>query len=579
MVVGQGSSVIDFEIRNTGYAFGQGEILTVHTGGTAGIPTDPSLTYKEFQITLQETFNDAFAGWTLGELEMLDHIDDLCDGNRKTFPIKRDGVYLTIRAAKGSAIDVKSVLLVFINDVLQVPGEAYIFKGGSTLKFTEAPKVGDSTKILYYKGTGGIDVVFKDILETVKEGDNLTLQNEPRDPYNQGYGMLQDSRVVTGINTTDSVNTNPYGGPGITTDDTLLRPIKWCKQTKDKIINGVRIGKDRVHYEPLVQPYAYLTQSVGVGSTCAWVQNAKPFFDPINENNTDLNTYTVEIVSQDSKVSASATANVSTAGTITSISITEGGYGYASVPSVTIGSPVGLGTTPGDCQAYATATISSGVVNTVTIGSTPGSGYTSTNPPAVLIGDPVPIRGKATSVTYEGDFGIITGVHTTTVGVASTGLVFDLFIPPDSELRDSNIVGVTTVSGIATGFYFTVSNSRIGNGVTSLYQDSSTLGIGSTFIDNVYEVAAVSIGVTAAESKTGAGLTAVAKVTVSVKDWNSISGLGYSSYYGNFSWGKVIFGNRANAQAYNAYNTDGVVGITTGGIVRRLYPLKWKNYS
>ena len=32
------------------------------------------------------------------------------------------------------------------------------------------------------------------------------------------------------------------------------------------------------------------------------------------------------------------------------------------------------------------------------------------------------------------DFGIITGVHTTTVGVASTGLVFDLFIPPDSEL-------------------------------------------------------------------------------------------------------------------------------------------------
>ena len=92
-------------------------------------------------------------------------------------------------------------------------------------------------------------------------------------------------------------------------------------------------------------------------------------------------------------------------------------------------------------------------------------------------------------------------------------------------------------------------------------------------------MAAVSIGVTAAESKTGAGLTAVAKVTVSVKDWNSISGLGYSGYYGNFSWGKVLFGNRADAQAYNAYTTDGVTGIITGGIVRRLYPLKWKNYS
>ena len=209
VVVGQGSSIINFSIKNTGYAYGQGEILTVHTGGTAGIPTDPSLTYKEFQLTLQDTFSDSFAGWTIGDLEVLDHFDDLCDGNNKSFPIKLDGTYLTIRAAKGSSIDVQSVLLVFINDILQVPGQAYTFGGGSTLKFSEAPKKGDSTKVLYYKGTGDIDVVFKDVLETVKIGDELTLLNEPRDPYNQGYGLLQDERVVTGINTTDSVNTNP----------------------------------------------------------------------------------------------------------------------------------------------------------------------------------------------------------------------------------------------------------------------------------------------------------------------------------------------------------------------------------
>ena len=345
------------------------------------------------------------------------------------------------------------------------------------------------------------------------------------------------------------------------------------------MIDGVRVGKARVLYEPLLQPTAYMTQNVGVGSTCVWVQNARPFFDPINENNSDTNTYTVELISQDSKTAAAATANVSTAGTITSISITDGGYGYVSTPSVTIATPVGLGTTPGDCQAYGTATLSSGVVSAITIGSTPGSGYTSTNPPEVLVGDPPPIRGTATSVTYEGDFGIITGVHTTTVGVASTGLVFDLFIPPDSELRDSNIVGVTTVSGLKTGYYFTVTNSRIGNGVTSINQGGGTIGIGTTFINNVYEVAAVSIGITAAESKAGAGVTAVAKVTVSVKDWNSISGLGYSSYYGDFSWGKILFGNRPTPQAYNAYTTQGTTGLSTGGIVRRLYPLKWNNYQ
>ena len=42
-----------------------------------------------------------------------------------------------LKSAKGSLIDVQATLLVFINDVLQVPGEAYVFPGGSTLRFTE----------------------------------------------------------------------------------------------------------------------------------------------------------------------------------------------------------------------------------------------------------------------------------------------------------------------------------------------------------------------------------------------------------------------------------------------------------
>ena len=33
IVVGQGSSVIDFEIRNFGYGYGQKQVLTVATGG------------------------------------------------------------------------------------------------------------------------------------------------------------------------------------------------------------------------------------------------------------------------------------------------------------------------------------------------------------------------------------------------------------------------------------------------------------------------------------------------------------------------------------------------------------------
>ena len=46
VIVGQGSSIIDFEIRREGYGFGNGEILTVPIGGTTGIPTDITKTFS-----------------------------------------------------------------------------------------------------------------------------------------------------------------------------------------------------------------------------------------------------------------------------------------------------------------------------------------------------------------------------------------------------------------------------------------------------------------------------------------------------------------------------------------------------
>jgi hypothetical protein len=137
------------------------------------------------------------------------------------------------------------------------------------------------------------------------------------------------------------------------------------------------------------------------------------------------------------------------AGTISSVSITNSGIGYTFTPTVTIANPVGLGTTQ---RATANSSVSSGIVTTITV-SSPGTGYTSSNPPAVLIQNPNPVTEEITSVTYSGDFGIISGISTTSVGIASTGIIFDLLIPPNSFLRDSSIVGsAITVSGIQTGY-------------------------------------------------------------------------------------------------------------------------------
>ena len=66
--------------------------------------------------------------------------------------------------------------------------------------------------------------------------------------------MEENDRTVTNINSSDSVNTNLYVGPGITTNETFQRSVTWSRQTEDKFIDGDAVTKDRPHYEPLIYP-------------------------------------------------------------------------------------------------------------------------------------------------------------------------------------------------------------------------------------------------------------------------------------------------------------------------------------
>jgi hypothetical protein len=565
VIVGQGSSIIDFEITNLGYGYGQGEILTIGVGGTVGIPTNTALTYKEFQITINRTYSDSFAGWSLGNLLVIDPLDSLFDGIKVSFPIKVNGNQKTIRAKTGSPIDIDATLLVFINDILQVPGKGYIFNGGSFITFTEPPKVGDTSKILFYQGTSFVDVLDVDILETIKVGDEVRLNDD-------NITFKEDERVVFGINSSDNIDTNVYPGPGISLNENYERPIIWCRQTEDKFINGYPVSKDRILYEPLIYPNTRIIQSVGTGSTVIFVESVKTFFDSLKENFSEQNA--IKIISQDNLVGASATAIVSIAGTISAISVTNGGIGYTFAPSVSIANPVGLGITQ---RSEATSLITSGIVTSITVTSS-GTGYTTSNPPVVLIEEPDVsyFIEEISPVQYSGDFGIISGISTTSVGVASTGIVFDLVIPSDSFLRDASIVGsAITVSGIQTGYYFVVYNTNIGSGVTSLRQDGSIVSIGSSFLDNIYEVTAVSIAQT---SVIGFGVTYVAKVTVSVRNYNGLVGTGYSNFFGEYSWGRISTPTRVNGKSFNAYN-NGILGISTSPIVERFNPLRYLNYN
>ena len=622
VVVSMGSTVIDFEIKNTGYGYNVGHILTLPLTGTTGIPTTSSSSFNEFKLTIEEADYDVFTGWSVGQLQVLDNFTSLFDGVRKTFPITLNGNVLSIQAKKGSLITIQDTLLVFINDILQVPGKGYEFNGGSQITFTEAPKGssddgmydGDTMKFIFYKGTGGGDVVDVDIIETVKKGDDLRLEYDSRVNGDKKW-LQEDTRTVQTVTSTNSVDSNIYFGPGLIEDSELTRSVTWCRQLEDKYIDGKIVGKDRELYDANIFPHANLIQPVGVGTTICYVDNVRPFFDQQNEHeiSTDFQK-SVTLVSQDVKVSASATAYIGSGSTVISVAISTGGRGYLSAPDVTIQSPVGLGTT---ARAEATSSITAGVVTSITITNDGGVGYSQTTHPLVLISPPTYTRENNSIDSYNGDSGTIVGFGTTST---TTGpeLVFDLYIPEDSHLRDAAIAGTAvTQCGITTSDYFTVYNSNVGvadtgagigaTPFTSKSIDDRVIGFSTQFVDSIFQVGSADI---IERHVLGIGTTSVTRIHTSVltgigtENWdsggitmdstsltldNEASGNVYAgtistttngqAYFGNYSWGKIILGPRLAANSYTYYGEDGIVGISTGDQIFRRPKLKTVGYS
>lgn len=490
------------------------------------------------------------------------------------------GVSVSINKSKGSKIELDQLLLVFVNGILQRPGNSYEFDGGSQITFSEPLKIGDTLNICFYKGSGDdLDVIDREVIETIKYGDEVTLNYNPdlgQKPYQQ-----ENTRTISTVTNVDKCDTLPYFGPGNTIDTTFERPITWCRQTQDKIINGQGVGKDREIYEPVINPVANIIRSVGIGSTVIYVDRVRPLFN-LNNENVDSNFRNtiqkeIKLVNPIVVTGAAATAVVSSAGTITSIVINNGGVGYSTTPDVS----VGIGST----TATATATITNGVVTGITI-TDGGSGYTQSNPPLVLIGPPAQQTEICDVSSYSGDSGIIVGLGTTSIGVGSTGLMFHLHIPLDSVMRNANLVGsAVTLSGISTGDYFIVRNSSLGTASTSINSlgtdNSTVVGVGSEFLDNVYVVNKMEL-----ETQVISGVnTHVTKVTVNA-DINpyGVSGFSTGSFLGEYSWGKVVVDARTKQITYPAHTlsgigTNGLTGISTSSKLYRNRYIRFKKFT
>jgi hypothetical protein len=488
LIVGQQSGIIDFNINNYGYGYKKGDILTVSIGGTVGIPTITNVgpLFSEFKIFVDQIVGSKFSGWSMGQFEVLDNLDSRFNGTNKNFQISFEGKPISISKKKGSPIELEYVLLVFINDVLQKPFKDYTFTG-SVIRFNSAPRgfineppqLGDTSKIIFYKGTRDIDVEFVEILDSPKVGDNLTIKSDVKN-------LSQKGRIVELISAIDVADTNKYSDIGISGNESLLRPVTWCKQDQDLYIFNKPVTKDRKIYNPYINPVTNIIKDVNSADNEIFVESVKLFFDYAKENISEKNLNIIEIISNDENI-----------------------LNYEKITNIQ---------------------------------------------------------------SYEGDFGLIVGIGTTSIiGIADTCLTFDLFVPEDSYLRNIELnTGISTegISGIQTGYRLSIFDTRDGDPNISFNSDSEVIGIGTIFLNNIYECLDFSIEQL---DVVGIGITDVTRIIVSVDSYSGITEFGNNKIYGKYSWGRILAPFRSNPKDFNI-NTP--TNISSNPLIRRKNYLK-----
>ena len=569
--VGIGSTLFEisnFQIARPGHSFKIGDKFKPVGLVTASHLSSP---IQEFELEVLQIFNDKFSAWQFGEIDFIDDIKNLQDGSRLRFPLFFNGQLLSFEKdasdAQSQLIDLDAVLLIFVNGVLQKPGVSYQFEGGTTFTFVEPPSGEtspgandhDKVDIFFYKGQDGVDVDIVDVQETIKIGDQIKITKNP-----VGLSTSQtNERVIKEILGADLLETNIYTGLGV--DEKNEKPIRWTKQKVDLIINGEVVDKSRPSIEPQIYPTAKIIGDLSV--TSGTVGGGNIFVDEIEsfiyeDNNYGLSGFDVDalITSGEINVGASATAIVSAAGTISNINITNAGSGYLASPNLTITPPIGAGTTIGiGSTAFATTTISNGAVTGVTL-SAVGLGYTHSNPPQVLIEAPEFQTEKITSFTNtQGFTGIITGIAPTTNGSQPAIKFF---------YRATKVA-----SDLAIGYPVMIKDTSVGNGVTSVdTHNSSIVGIGTTFLDNIYIVHGRSSngedGEIVCNVMTGSNLVGIATT-----GFHYPSGIGTSTSMGRLSWGRIFNGTRSSNPI-----SIGVTGLTVDAGLSTFPTIQRKNY-
>ena len=450
-----------FSISRQGYSFQRGDVFK-----PVGLVTAKGLAspLSEFQLTVVDTFSDSFASWQFGEFDYIDSIKNYQDGVRTRFPLFYNNDLLSFEALEDSQVNLSNALLIVINGVIQDPGVAYEFDGGTSFVFTTAPRFEDNVAIFFYKGTDGDDVVVNtSINETIKRGDTVQVLKN-----NSISGTItQDKRTVFDLSFSDKFETNLYSNQGVDSENN--KPLSWIKQKVDRKINGEDVYKTRDSIESLVYPTAKIIKDFSTIDTEIFVDNAEFFFENDNIKNDG---------SVDRPFSSLIVNGIST-------------------------------TVSGAIELISNITSIDGFSGTITgIGTTTGSG-----------GNPLALR-----FTLEGPVGF---------------------------------------SGIQTGYPIYIFDTRVGTGITSIdTSNSAVVGIGTTFVDNIYYIHQFSSSAT------------VGIITCNILSTTSTIGLSSSGNtsnpVGKYSWGRMSGFSRSGSPISIGVTGNTVdVGLSTFATIQR----------
>jgi hypothetical protein len=444
-----------FSISRQGYSFRRGDVFK-----PVGLVTAKGLAspLSEFKLTVVDTFSDSFAAWQFGEFDYIDSVKNYQDGVRTRFPLFYNNELLSFESIEDSQVNLSNALLIVINGVIQDPGVAYEFDGGTSFVFTTAPRPEDNVAIFFYKGTDGDDVIVNDTInETLKRGDTVQVLKN-----NSISGTItQDKRTIFDLSFSDKFETNLYSNQGV--DSENYKPLSWIKQKVDRKINGEDVYKTRDSIESLIYPTAKIIKDFSTIDNQIFVDNAE-FFEYDNPE-----PFSALIVN-----GISTTANGAVE-LISNININQ----------------------------------VNGFSGTITgIGTTTGSG-----------GNPLALK-----FILEGPVGF---------------------------------------SGLQVGYPIYIFDTRVGKGVTSIdTSNSAVVGIGTTFVDNIYYVHQFSSSAT------------VGIITCNILSTTSTTGLSSSGStsnpVGKYSWGRMSGFSRSSSPISIGVTGNTVdVGLSTFATIQR----------